>query len=126
MRIVALMFSAIVMTGTASSAEPITTKKAGCAPFPAYVPSPDVAYIPGIDISGNAVALPDIGNPNTVDTQLKDGVHISLDLPLSAYSEAADISQAKIVLGDLKIKDNAATLNNAPLTTQAIPTHCDQ
>ena len=84
-RLAALTLLVALLTGPPASATLITVTADDCATIVAYTPSGDVAYQPGVDVDGNAVAPADLDDYGRLDLD-GDDVVIDIDIPLSAVA----------------------------------------
>ncbi len=102
--------------------------KNGCTP-PAYQPSADVDYKDGVDAKGWAVQPADLNAQSAAIDALKNPV-INLEIPLAPYikqqNQAADLSQAKLQFGEIKVQnDNSITLNGNSLNSSPSEVPCE-
>ncbi len=83
MRIFLSIFFAAAVAGGPVSAGLITVNSGDCAAIAAHAPDEDVAYQPGVDAYGNAVAPADLNESGRIDYNVDDIV-ISIGNPLVA------------------------------------------
>jgi len=83
MRIFLSIFFAAAVAGGPVSAALITVNSGDCAAITAHAPDEDVAYQPGVDAYGNAVAPADLNESGRIDYNVDDIV-ISIGNPLVA------------------------------------------
>ena len=95
--------------------EPIVITQADCTYISRHVPAADVAYEPGVDVHGNAVAAADLGAPEIV---LPD--EISIDVTALVYellktTPPPGLKDTAIDLGKVVFRDGELTYNGQPL-----------
>lgn len=83
------VFAFIGASAPALGEEIIVISPADCARIVRHVPAPDVAYQPGIDINGNAVAPADLDGGTSLDLNGED-VAIDIAVPLRAFEGTVD------------------------------------
>ena len=88
---------------------------AECRLLVQHVPAADVAYEPGVDVDGNAVAPADLGNP---EISLPD--EISIDVTALVYellsaTPPPELRDTAINLGKVVFRDGRLTYNGQPL-----------
>jgi hypothetical protein len=133
------MRSAILMAAlVASSAAPaeqiesITVTADSCRRVTAHVPAPDVAYKPGVDVRGRAVAPADLGGgyPDLMPEQIT--INLGVDLadrlgrarakaakqPATAANRPTLPYEGKVPLGTVTLKGNQLYWNDQPLAPQ--------
>ncbi len=84
-RLAVLALLAVLLAVPPASATLITVTAGDCANIVANTPSDDVAYQPGVDVDGNAVAPADLDRYGRLDLDVDD-VIIDIDIPLSAVA----------------------------------------
>ena len=87
-----------------------------CAEVVAHVPDAGVAYTPGVDVNGNAVApadLPDSGSPITADNF---PIFLTLDLKKKfQVSDSAKLFKLQAVVGLISVQGNQVFFNGQPI-----------
>jgi len=87
-----------------------------CAEVVAHVPDAGVAYTPGVDVNGNAVApadLPDNSSPITADNF---PIFLTLDLKKKfQVPESAKLFKLQAVVGLITIQGNQVFFNGQPI-----------
>lgn len=69
--------------------ESVVLSPADCARIVEYVPAPDVAYQPGIDVHGNSVVSADLDDGTRLDLNGED-VAVDIAVPLRAFEGTVD------------------------------------
>lgn len=100
-------------------AETITITEAGCAALVAHVADADVAYRPGVDVDGEAVAPADL--PGAPQVVLPDIVHIPITVDLArrfGIPATSDLFKAEAYIGTARVdlRDGRAWFNGKPLS----------
>lgn len=96
----------------------ISINRDACAQLVRHVPTPDVAYQPGVDAYGRPVASADVAPP-----QLQMPPVITI--PLSAYLAKdlgipdAGLSNSAATIGVVRVEGNDVTFNGQPLGAAA-------
>lgn len=87
----------------------------GCAPYRVHVPDADVAYRPGVDAQGWAVAPPDL-HRSAIDPAAFDSMKIDLDVPASAYTDHQALRRhfpfAEIDIGEVEVNRHGSSKFN--------------
>lgn len=87
-----------------------------CAEVVAHVPDTGVAYTPGVDVNGNAVApadLPGSGSPITADNF---PIFLTLDLKKKfKVPDSAKLFKPEAVIGLITIQGNQVFFNGQPI-----------
>lgn len=101
------------------AASTITVTATDCQRLVAHQPAADVAYKPGVDVNGNAVAPADLPGSVTIKTPTEVTFDITYDL-LSNYGVASDTALAprgEAVIGTVKydLLSGALTFNGETL-----------
>ena|SRR5438477_12634040 len=87
-----------------------------CAEVVAHVPDTGVAYAPGLDVNGNAVAPADL--PDTTSTMAADNFPIFLTLDLKKkfhVPDTAKLFKPEVVVGLIAIQGNRVFFNGQPI-----------
>ena len=79
-----LSVSLAVLLPATAAAEYVPITPDDCARIVAHVPAPDVAYRPGVDVDGNAVAPADLDDVGRLDLDGEDVV-VEIAVPLRAF-----------------------------------------
>ena len=94
----------------------VVVSSKACAEVVAHVPDAGVAYTPGVDVNGNAVApadLPDTTSPITVDNF---PIFLTLDLKKKfQVPESAKLFKLQAVVGLITIQGNQIFFNGQPI-----------
>ncbi len=98
----------------------VAITRADCARLVAHVPGPDVAYQPGVDVYGRAVAPADLGGPPRIEVPETILIDIEIDL-LGRFGIPADpaLYDPDAEVGEVLYKDGRFTFNGQPLQDQA-------
>lgn len=79
-----LLLAALLPLAAAAETVAVQMRREDCArltvPGPMHKPAPDVAYRPGLDVHGQAVAPADL--PGSAPLDLADGLPVYLDVPI--------------------------------------------
>lgn len=123
--VLATLWSALeAFPGAAQMAGPIQNtvvlKRADCTRLTAYVPAADVAYQPGVDVRGRAVAPADLaGTPQIV---MPEDITIAISVELQArfgIPATSSLYKPEAGIGTVVVKpDGSASFNGQPLTNQ--------
>ncbi len=102
----------------------VTITGADCARLVEYVASPDVAYQPGVDAYGRAVAPADLpGGPNGgAQIQVPETLSISIDIDLQErFGIPANpaLYDAGLSIGEVVYQDGRLTFEGRPLQDEA-------
>ncbi len=98
MRLFLAAFIAALMTAGPAGAARITVTSDDCAAVTAHEPADDVAYQPGVDVNGNAVAPADLNASGRIDYDADDIV-ISIGNPLVATAGVVGDQTAFVAAG---------------------------
>src|SRR5258708_3023682 len=94
----------------------VVVSKAACAQVVEHVPDAGVAYTPGVDVNGNAVAPADL--PGSASPMDFDSFPIELDLNLRKKFQIpsqAQLFRFKADFGTLTIQGNQLLFNGKPI-----------
>ena len=69
--------------------ESVVLSPADCSRIVEYVPAPDVAYQPGVDVNGNSVVSADLDDGTRLDLNGED-VAVDIGVPLRAFEGTVD------------------------------------
>jgi len=96
----------------------VTINAADCDRLVAHVAAPDVAYTPGVDVNGQAVAPADLnGAP---DIQMPDVITIPVTIDLATRLGIPTSFLARPTVGEVQVsRDGRASFNGEPLTSDA-------
>ena len=96
----------------------VVVSSKACAEVVAHVPDAGVAYTPGVDVHGNAVApadLPDSGSPITADNF---PIFPTLDLKKKfKVPDSAKLFRLQAVVGLITIQGNQVFFNGQPIAS---------
>lgn len=123
-------FAISTVASTVSAAEPvIIISKNDCARLVQHQPSPDVAYKPGVDVNGRAVAPADL--PGSVQIAVPEDIAIDLTVDIQrryGLSSNSPMFRSEVRVGTVIVKpDGSATFDGQPLTSpeqQALSALC--
>jgi hypothetical protein len=94
----------------------VVVSSKACAEVVAHVPDAGVAYTPGVDVNGNAVApadLPDSGSPITAENF---PIFLTLDLKKKfQVPDSAKLFKLQAVVGLITIEGNQVLFNGQPI-----------
>ncbi len=116
----------LAITGVAITTVAITS--ADCARLVKHVPSPDVAYRPGVDVYGREVAPADLGGAPRIELPETILIDIEVDLlerfgipdnPAPVDADVPALFDADAELGWVVYKDGRFTFNGQPLQDEA-------
>ncbi|MDA0230842.1 MAG: hypothetical protein O3B21_11730 [Proteobacteria bacterium] len=134
------LFSAVVFALLAGNtlslgAQQITVTPSACQTLTAHTPHDDVAYRPGLDVSGNAVAPADLNAPGQLDFDADHEFRLPIELPLenvlaiAATDTLNIIRDSNIGVGLVTVKNGQAYFNDEPLSgaqSHAIAVECQR
>ncbi len=122
--IIAYLAAALFLLAAALVAAPaaahekatVAITRADCARLVAHVPGPDVAYQPGVDVYGRAVAPADLGGPPRVELPETVLIDIEVDL-LARFGIPANevLFDPDAEVGEVVYRDGRFTFNGQPL-----------
>lgn len=94
--------------------------KADCSQLVEHAPAPDVAYQPGVDVTGNSVAPADLNGGYQLELPETIVIDIEVDL-LDRFGIPANpvLYDANAVIGRVEYRDGRATFNGQPLQDEA-------
>ncbi len=98
----------------------VTIARADCARLVEHVPAPDVAYRPGVDAYGRAVAPADLNG--AVQIPVPETLHIPIEIDLLArFGIPANpaLYDADIPLGEVVYRNGRLSFNGQPLQDEA-------
>ena len=108
-----LALLAVVATPLAA-AETVTITREDCARLARHVPSADVAYQPGVDVNGNAVAFADLDDEGRLDLA---GDDITLNIGVAIFAFAGTVGdETKFINQGGKIGNFDATAGVGAVT----------
>lgn len=95
-----------------------------CDALEPYEPAPDVAYKPGVDVDGNAVAPADVPGSDSLigpDHEYKIPLEVPLDqaTDTSSGSGVEAVAGSDIQVGELTVVGNDVTFNGQPVDPNA-------
>ena len=102
----------------------VTITRADCARLVEHVPSPDVAYRPGVDAYGRAVAPADLpgGSSGGTPIQVPETLHIPIEIDLlDRFGIPANpaLYDADVPIGEVVYRDGRLTFEGQPLQNEA-------
>lgn len=127
LRSVLLASLAFVLTASSAAAE-IAVSRHDCQSLVRHQPAPDVAYQPGVDVHGNAVAPADLGGGQQIE--LPDVIYIPIEvLVQDKYGIPANsvLYNARAQVGVVEVRGNRVYYEDQELTdpeTAALETVC--
>ena len=107
-----ISLSLAVTGATPGLADVYTVTTQDCRQIVTHVPADDVAYVPGVDVSGNPVVPADLGGGYGITAPEEVTINIRLDLAeqLGLGGEDGGIAAATIggeaVVGQVTVRDN--------------------
>lgn len=110
------------MIGAATAQATVQISEQDCSQLARHVAANDVAYQPGVDVSGNAVAPADLEGSGQITMPETVIIPLTLDLAsrLGIPPEGNADYLARPVIGDVAIgADGRVTFNGMPLTSEA-------
>ncbi len=129
MRVPAAALLALVLAAVpaAPRAETITVTAQTCAALAQYVPAPDVAYRPGVDVDGKQVAPADLGGAPALEVPADITVAITVEiarvLGIPAFPDPArpqdDLYKPEAGIGVVTYRDGRFAFNGRPLQPDA-------
>lgn len=105
--ILAALALALSALGAASATAEIAVSRQDCERLVRHEPAPDVAYQPGVDVHGNAVAPADLGGG--VQLELPDVIYIPIEVFLQdKYGIPANsvLYNARAQVGVVEVRGN--------------------
>jgi hypothetical protein len=92
--------------------------EADCDRLVAHVVSPDVAYTPGMDVNGQAVAPADLNG--SANIQMPDVISIPVTIDLATSLGIQTPFLARPTIGEVQVtRDGRVTFNGQPITSDA-------
>ncbi|MFQ5773206.1 MAG: hypothetical protein ACE5GS_01680 [Kiloniellaceae bacterium] len=94
--------------------------KSDCRRLVKHVPAPDVAYRPGVDVRGRAVAPADLDDgvriapPETIEIDIQVELEDRFGIPADP-----DLFDADAQIGNVTVRDGRAYFNGQPLQNEA-------
>ena len=116
LRSVLLASLAFVLTASSAAAE-IAVSRHDCQSLVRHQPAPDVAYQPGVDVHGNAVAPADLGGGQQIE--LPDVIYIPIEvLVQDKYGIPANsvLYNARAQVGVVEVRGNRVYYEDQELT----------
>ncbi|MDP7344520.1 MAG: hypothetical protein QF767_14405 [Alphaproteobacteria bacterium] len=114
-------FAFFALNAPSLGAQTITVSPNDCQALTAYTPSDDVAYKPGVDVDGNAVAPADLNSSGQLNLDTDHEFWLPIDVPLQDVItiDPADnmdaIRASDIGVGTVTVKNGQACFNGEPL-----------
>jgi len=123
----------VAMAASSARADSITVSAADCRQLTAHVPDADVAYKPGVDVNGNAVAPADLNGGSSI--KIPDEITIPIGVDLADRLGRAQAKQQGITnpttanrpllpyqgvvpVGTVTVTGNTVLWNGEPLAPQ--------
>ena len=128
-------FAFVALSALPLTARTITVSSSACQALTAHTPSDDVAYKPGVDVSGGAVAPADLNASGQLDLGADHEYWLPIELPLANVLSIATtdslnvVRDSKIGVGSVTVKDGRAFFNGEPLgdaQSNAIAAECEK
>jgi hypothetical protein len=96
-------FLALMLLPMAAGAQTVIVEEGRCRFVEVHRPAPDVAYRPGVDVNGNAVAPADLGGGNAV--ALPGQVPVRLQIPITRFLPVTPpfLDEAEIDVGEVLV-----------------------
>jgi len=104
----------------------VTVSQADCLKLTKHVPSADVAYKPGVDVRGRAVAPAEIGDGHSGDGHsIMPPKNFTVDITVRLDKRfnipvTPDLYQPEANIGTITIEGDKAYFNGQPLATESI------
>ncbi len=114
-------FTLIALNALSLGAQTITVSPSPCQALTAHSSRDDVAYEPGVDVSGNAVAPADLNSAEQLDLGADHEYWLPIELPLKNVLNIATtdtlnaIRDSNIGVGSVIVKNGQAYFNGEPL-----------
>ncbi len=121
MRVRDLLRAGVVASGAlallgGAEAQTLSVSAAECAQLVRHVPAPDVAYRPGVDVSGRPVAPADLESSTRLELTGPIVIDVAVDLYRYGLPATSPLFQPHASIGALTIApDGRATLGGRPL-----------
>ena len=102
--------------GVAGFAQAVTVTRTDCTQVIRHQPAPDVAYSPGVDVNGDAVAPADLETGITVEPLSEINIPITIDLQ-ERFGIPADprLYEGEAYVGTVTHVDGRTLFNGRPL-----------
>ena len=115
----AALLVAIILIYSAD-AQTVTIKAEDCAQFVQHVPVSDVAYKPGVDVHGRAVAPADLGGSVAIDLPKEFSIPITVDLQkrLGIPVDPNQFQTQNFTVGTVVWRDGQGFFNGQPLQSE--------
>jgi hypothetical protein len=115
----AALLVAIVLIYSAD-AQTVTIKTSDCASFVSHIPTTDVAYKPGVDVHGRAVAPADLGGGVQIKPPEELTIPITIDLQkrLGIPIDPKQYQTQNFTVGTVTWKDGRGYFNGQPLQSE--------
>lgn len=112
----ATLIVAIILIYSAK-AQTVTIRASDCSNFVRHVPSSDVAYKPGVDAQGRAVAPADLGGGVQIKAPTEFSIPITIDLQkrLGIPVDPNSFQTQNFAVGTVTWKDGRGYFNGQPL-----------
>lgn len=117
----AAAFAFLAANAVSLGAQNITVQPCACQALTAHSPSDDVAYRPGLDVSGNDVVPADLDAPGQLNLDADHVFRLPIELPLENVLAIAATDTLNIVrdsnigVGTVTVKNGQAYFNDEPL-----------
>ena len=93
-------------------AQTVTISAADCAKLATQVPAPDVAYQPGVDMHGRAVAPADLNASPSIRPPDTISFDVAVDLRRFGIAQSSPLFQPNVPLGRVSVEPNGRVLYN--------------
>ena len=118
LRKIMLLVVFLVPAHAALAQSVVTINEADCDRLVAHVVSPDVAYTPGMDVNGQAVAPADLNG--SANIQMPDVISIPVTIDLATSLGIQTPFLARPTIGEVQVtRDGRVTFNGQPITSDA-------
>lgn len=100
----------------------ITVSRSACKALVRHVPDEDVAYKPGVDVRGNAVAPADLNGGSNILRSLPKEIEFPVTLDFFEYSgiDAPDGMSGEQSIGKITYRNGRVYFNDQPIGNDAV------
>jgi hypothetical protein len=113
-----ISFLLVISIIYSAAAQTVTVSEADCARLTSHTPDSDVAYKPGVDVNGNAVAPADLNGGVNIAMPKEFTIPITVDLQkkLGLPADPNSYQTQNFSVGNVTVKeDGRAYFNGQPL-----------
>lgn len=108
----------LVLSGSAAAQTTVEITRSDCDRLAVHAPSADVAYTPGVDVDGNAVAPADLNGSAPI--AMPEVISIPVTVDLAANLGIATPFLARPTVGEVQVSsDGQVTFNGQPVGGKA-------